>query len=100
MSHTHSYSTSKKLLLSIVLNMLITALQLVGGFMSGSLALLSDALHNFSDVVSLIEKNGFRNGQAPGRLGANGVYVNQCRFLSKEKQNMLVKTSSYDKIFY
>lgn len=28
------------------------------------------------DVVSLIEKNGFRNGQAPGRLGANGVYVN------------------------
>ncbi|MEW5960983.1 MAG: hypothetical protein AB1801_24925, partial [Chloroflexota bacterium] len=28
------------------------------------------------DVVPLIEKNGFRNGQAPGRLGANGVYVN------------------------
>jgi len=27
-------------------------------------------------VVLLIEQNGFRNGQAPGRLGANGVYVN------------------------
>ncbi len=29
-----------------------------------------------SDVVALIEKSGFKNGQAPGRLGANGVYVN------------------------
>jgi hypothetical protein len=28
------------------------------------------------DVVPLIEKNGFRNGKQPGRLGSNGVYVN------------------------
>jgi cobalt-zinc-cadmium efflux system protein len=34
--------------------MLITAAQVVGGLVSGSLALLSDALHNFSDVLSLI----------------------------------------------
>jgi cobalt-zinc-cadmium efflux system protein len=33
---------------------LITAAQVVGGLVSGSLALLSDALHNFSDVLSLI----------------------------------------------
>ena len=32
----------------------ITAAQVIGGIISGSLALLSDALHNFSDVLSLI----------------------------------------------
>ena len=28
------------------------------------------------EVVPIIEKEGFKNGTAPGRLGANGVYVN------------------------
>lgn len=41
-------------MISIWLNILITAAQIVGGLISGSLALLSDALHNFSDVISLI----------------------------------------------
>ncbi|NEV92980.1 cation transporter [Psychroflexus sp. YR1-1] len=55
MSHSHSHQKSQKnLLFSIVLNILITASQVVGGFISGSLALLSDALHNFTDVVSLV----------------------------------------------
>ena len=44
----------RNLLFSIFLNILITAAQVVGGIFSGSLALLSDALHNFSDVLSLI----------------------------------------------
>lgn len=43
----------KRLLLSIVLNLLITAAEVVGGLLSGSLALLSDALHNASDTASL-----------------------------------------------
>ncbi len=41
-------------MISILLNVLITAAQVVGGLISGSLSLLSDALHNFSDVLSLI----------------------------------------------
>lgn len=54
--HTHSYKDVKdrNLLISIFLNILITAAQIIGGLVSGSLALLSDALHNFSDVISLI----------------------------------------------
>lgn len=44
----------KKLMLSIILNLVISIAQLVGGIISGSLALQSDALHNFSDVLSLI----------------------------------------------
>lgn len=44
----------RNLFISIFLNILITAAQVVGGLISGSLSLLSDALHNFSDVLSLI----------------------------------------------
>lgn len=53
-SHSHTSISGKNLLLSIVLNIIITIAQLVGGFISGSLALISDAVHNFSDVISLI----------------------------------------------
>lgn len=55
-NHTHSDHelTGRSLLFSIFLNIGITIAQVVGGLLSGSLSLLSDALHNFSDVVSLI----------------------------------------------
>lgn len=53
-SHSHTELKGTNLLISIFLNILITASQVVGGIISGSLALLSDALHNFSDVLSLI----------------------------------------------
>jgi len=53
-SHSHPTLSGKNLLLSIVLNIVITVAQLIGGFISGSLALISDAVHNFSDVISLI----------------------------------------------
>src|SRR5690606_19734508 len=59
-NHAHSHSRShpdlkgRKLLLSIFLNILITIAQVIGGIISGSLSLISDALHNFSDVLSLV----------------------------------------------
>ncbi len=53
-SHFHTDLKGRKLLLSIFLNIIITVAQVIGGIISGSLALLSDALHNFSDVLSLI----------------------------------------------
>jgi cobalt-zinc-cadmium efflux system protein len=57
MSHTdhhHHHSHSKYLLFTILLNVVITVAQVFGGLWSGSLALFSDALHNFSDVLSLV----------------------------------------------
>lgn len=57
MSHVHIHKHEVKgtnLLLSILLNVVITIAQIVGGIVSGSLALISDALHNFSDVLSLV----------------------------------------------
>jgi len=53
-SHVHPEVKGKNLLISIGLNILITVAQIIGGFLSGSLSLLSDALHNLSDVISLI----------------------------------------------
>ncbi|HKX85857.1 MAG TPA: cation diffusion facilitator family transporter [Flavobacterium sp.] len=53
--HIHKHEVEgKNLVISIILNLLITAAQVVGGLVSGSLALISDALHNFSDVISLV----------------------------------------------
>ncbi|AWX44498.1 Cation efflux system protein CzcD [Flagellimonas maritima] len=53
-SHSHKDLKGRNLLISIFLNIAITIAQVIGGIISGSLALLSDALHNFSDVLSLI----------------------------------------------
>ncbi len=52
--HQHTQIQGKNLLISIILNIGITLAQILGGLISGSLALLSDALHNFTDVLSLI----------------------------------------------
>ena len=53
--HIHKHEVrGKNLVYSILLNLLITIAQIVGGIISGSLALISDALHNFSDVLSLV----------------------------------------------
>lgn len=54
-SHTHQHAVSgKNLGISIILNIAITVAQIIGGIISGSLALLSDAIHNLSDVISLV----------------------------------------------
>ncbi len=52
--HHHHEVQGKNLFITIVLNVIITLSQIVGGVVSGSLALLSDALHNFSDVIALV----------------------------------------------
>lgn len=51
--HHHHDVKGRNLIISIALNILITISQVIGGLISGSLSLLSDALHNFSDVLSL-----------------------------------------------
>ncbi|MCX7876350.1 MAG: cation diffusion facilitator family transporter [Melioribacteraceae bacterium] len=54
--HLHKHDlidSEKKLFFVIILNFLITVSQIIGGMISGSLALISDALHNFSDGVAI-----------------------------------------------
>ncbi len=57
-SHDHDKLSGNRLLFSILLNVLITLSQIIGGLISGSLALISDAVHNLSDVMSLIISYG------------------------------------------
>ena len=52
--HIHNYFKEKNLIITMVLNFIITLVEVIGGLLSGSLSLLSDALHNFSDGISVI----------------------------------------------
>lgn len=56
MSHEHHHHEveGKNLYFTILLNAGISLAELIGGIISGSISLISDAVHNFSDVLSLI----------------------------------------------
>lgn len=51
--HVDPESGDAKVLAAVAVNGLLTLAQLVGGIFAGSLSLIADALHNFSDAVSL-----------------------------------------------
>ncbi|MEN6375168.1 MAG: cation diffusion facilitator family transporter [Smithella sp.] len=59
MSH-HQHSSSpemiwgRRLVISMVMNLIIPFVQIAGGILAGSMALISDALHNLTDFVSLV----------------------------------------------
>ena len=52
-SHGEENMSDGRLVLAVALNVLLTVAQIIGGILSGSLALIADALHNFSDAASL-----------------------------------------------
>lgn len=58
MAHTHTHTDSStsatRLFLTVLLNLLITVVEIIGGILSGSLSLISDALHNLSDAVAIV----------------------------------------------
>lgn len=55
-SHQHESGTSgdRRILWAIGVNLLLTAAQVAGGLISGSLALVADAIHNLSDAMALV----------------------------------------------
>lgn len=54
--HTHidPKSGDRRVIAAIWANGLLTVAQIAGGILSGSLALIADALHNFSDMASIV----------------------------------------------
>lgn len=52
--HHHAPKGDNNLLAAIAVNLLLTIAQIIGGVLSGSLALIADALHNLSDAASLV----------------------------------------------
>ena len=55
--HHHNHDTrgmsDARLVWAVIVNVGLTFAQIIGGVVSGSLALIADALHNFSDAASL-----------------------------------------------
>ncbi|MBN2396249.1 MAG: cation transporter [Candidatus Atribacteria bacterium] len=47
-------NSNGRIVLAIILNFMICLFELVGGILAGSLALLADALHNFSDGMAIV----------------------------------------------
>jgi len=59
MAHWHHHDIDadtgdRRVFGAIAVNLGLTLAQIIGGIVSGSLALIADALHNFSDAISLI----------------------------------------------
>jgi cobalt-zinc-cadmium efflux system protein len=52
--HSQNYSIGNAFKLGIALNVIFIILEVIFGFFSNSMALISDAGHNFSDVLALI----------------------------------------------
>lgn len=52
--HHHNEPSKKKLLISVLLNAGITLAEFIGGILSNSLALISDAVHNLSDTMAIV----------------------------------------------
>ena len=53
--HSHNENNKEsRLIISAGLNLATTVAQIIGGIFSGSLSLISDALHNLSDTVALV----------------------------------------------
>ena len=52
--HHHKEPNKKNLLFIVVLNLVITIAEFIGGILSNSLALISDAVHNLSDTMAII----------------------------------------------
>ena len=52
--HHHHHAGERGLGLAVVVNVILTVAQIAGGIVSGSVALIADAVHNLSDAVALV----------------------------------------------
>ena len=51
--HNHSHNSEKNIGIAFLLNFSFVIIELIGGFYTNSMAILSDALHDFGDSVAL-----------------------------------------------
>ncbi len=64
--HTVSEKTVRYLMMSFFINMILSVVEIIAGFLAGSIALIGDALHNTSDAFSiLVAVVAFKIGHRP-----------------------------------
>lgn len=77
--HDHGFKEERlgpRLLGSLALNILILTVQLIGGTIAGSVALIADALHNLTDVASLaLSYVAFRVSRQPADARYSFAYL-------------------------
>jgi cobalt-zinc-cadmium efflux system protein len=85
-----------RLILSLILNLLITLLQVAGGLLANSLGLLSDAAHNLSDVVALgLSLWAVRLGRRPATPTRTFAYKRAETLVALFNSAVLVAVSVY-----
>jgi len=52
-NHNHSHDEKSNIWLAFFLNLFFTVIELIGGFFTNSIAIISDAVHDFGDSLSL-----------------------------------------------
>lgn len=52
--HYDPKAGNTRILWAVMINVMLTLVQIIGGVLSGSLALIADAIHNLSDALSLV----------------------------------------------
>ncbi|WP_415183606.1 cation diffusion facilitator family transporter [Phaeovulum sp.] len=61
--HTHGLSAAsgdRRVAFAVAVNIALTVAQIIGGLIAGSMALIADGVHNFSDAMSLVLAFGAR----------------------------------------
>ena len=56
--HEHTVTLGNRLLFAMLINLIIPAAQILGGLVAGSMALISDAVHNLGDFAALVVAYG------------------------------------------
>jgi cobalt-zinc-cadmium efflux system protein len=104
MSHDHThvdeYISDQRLMLALVLNLLLTVVEVAAGLLAGSLALVADAVHNLSDcgsfVIALVARRigrwpsdelrtfGYRRAEIIGALVNLTILIVICLYLIYE----------------
>lgn len=52
-SHNHNYGSDKKILFAFILNLFFSVFELIGGFFTNSVAIISDSIHDLGDAISI-----------------------------------------------
>jgi len=84
MAHNHHHhsvdSRNSNMLMAVLLNLFITGIEFAGGMFSNSLALITDAMHNLSDSITILAsyfaiKIGKRKSTFSGTFGYKRVEI-------------------------
>ncbi len=77
-SHPNQHGGSKNIKLAFFLNLAFAIFELIGGLYTNSMAILSDAIHDFGDSISLAVTWALQNKSRQGR--DNRYTYGYCRF--------------------